>query len=344
MILKQISETLRKVLHLAQTPDPEWLQVYHPPKRSDTKNQFAIFLKPEITALQEGVKFAELLRCILDALQQWEVRLGAIRLLRSDYLARHQIMDQHYGVINKISKHGDHAISEQARTILKSKFCDEIEAGAEILGGHQFLARFPAFSAFALSTLSDNLEVTKLGAGTYCLRVTVAGEVFLVLNAFHPHQLENFTTGNKVIVVMEGFSFTPWADLRRKMIGATNPAFAFQASIRQSLLSRREEFCLSNVSQSANGIHLSAGPLEGMVELTRFFSDPDKKSFLELTKTSFGRLLREKGASQEFIDALATNPDLEVDGHIVSAFDLTEELDAEEAAAKLRSIRNAITA
>lgn len=344
MILRQISEVLLKVLHLAQTKDPEWLQVYHPPERGDTENQFAIFLKPEITAVQDGVKFADLLHCILGSLQQWKVRLGAIRLLRSDYLARHQIMDQHYGVINKISKHGDHAISEQARTILKSKFCDEIEAGAEILGGHQFLARFPAFSAFALSTLSDNVGVTKLGPGTYCLRVAVGREVFLVLNAFHPHQLESFTTGNRVIVVMEGISFTPWGDLRHKMIGATNPAFAFQGSIRHSLFSRSEEFCLSNVSQSANGIHLSAGPLEGMVELTRFFSDPDKKSFLEFSKTSFGRLLREKGASLEFIDALATNPNVEVDGHIVSAFDLTEEFNAEEAAVKLLSIKNAVTA
>ncbi|MGH8614544.1 MAG: hypothetical protein ACREYF_21600 [Gammaproteobacteria bacterium] len=343
MILKQISEVLRKVLHLTQTKDPEWLQVYHPPERRDTENQFAIFLKPEITALQDGVKLAELLHYVLDALQQWEVRLGAIRLLRSDYLARHQIMDQHYGVINKISKHGDHAISEKARTILKNKFCHEIDSGAEILGGHQFLARFPAFSAFTLSTLSDNVGVTKLGPGTYCLRVTVGGEVFLVLNAFHPQQLENFTTGNKVIVVMEGYSFTPWADLRHKMIGATNPAFAFQGSIRHSLLSRSEEFCLSNVSQSANGIHLSAGPLEGMVELTRFFSDPDKNSFLDLTKTSFGRLLREKEASLEFIDALATNPDIEVDSHIVSAFDLTEDLNAEEAAVKLLSVKNAVT-
>ncbi|MGH8647279.1 MAG: hypothetical protein ACREX4_23590, partial [Gammaproteobacteria bacterium] len=240
MILRQISEVLLKVLHLAQTKDPEWLQVYHPPERGDTENQFAIFLKPEITAVQDGVKFADLLHCILGSLQQWKVRLGAIRLLRSDYLARHQIMDQHYGVINKISKHGDHAISEKARTILKSKFLNEIDSGAEILGGHQFLARFPAFSAFALSTLSDNVGVTKLGPGTYCLRVAVGREVFLVLNAFHPHQLESFTTGNRVIVVMEGISFTPWGDLRHKMIGATNPAFAFQGSIRQSLLTRSE--------------------------------------------------------------------------------------------------------
>jgi hypothetical protein len=253
---------MRKVLHLGPTKNPEWLQAYQPSERSNAENQFAIFLKPEITALQDGVKFAELLHFILGTLQQWEVRLGAIRLLRSDYLARHEIMDQHYGVINKISKHGEHAISEKARTILRNKFCQEVDSGAEILGGHQFLARFPAFSAFALSTLSDNLGVTKLGPGTYCLRVIVGGEVFLVLNAFHPYQLENFTTGNKVIVVMEGSSFSSWADLRHKMVGATNPAFAFQGSIRHGLLSRSEEFCLQNVSQSANGIHLSAGPLE----------------------------------------------------------------------------------
>lgn len=338
MILKQIAEILRKVMHLHETPDAEWLRPYYSPQRSDTENQFVIFLKPELTALHDGVKFTEVLDCVLEALQQWEVQLGAIRLLRSDYLARHQIMDQHYGVINKLSKHGEHAISEKAKTSLRSMFADDLEAGAEILGGHQFLARFPSFSAFALATLSDNIGVKKLAAGTYCLRVVIGGERFLVLNAFHPHQLENFTTGNKLIVVMEGFSFTPWIDLRRKMIGATNPAFAFQGSIRHSLFGRSEEFGLLNVSQSANGIHLSAGPLEGMVELKRFFNDPDKRALLESDKTSFGRLLGKAGATQDLIEALSTNPDVQFDGHIVSAFDLTEELDAEPAAAKLLSV------
>jgi Nucleoside diphosphate kinase. len=336
LIVDQLSQILRNTLGLKErTPNPGWLKQYQPDTQDNSQNQFAIFLKPETTALQEGVKFEEILNCVLESLRKWKVQVGAIRILTPEYLVRHQIMDRHYGVINQISRHGYHAISERARALLNDNFADDLEPDAEILGGHQFLSRFPAFSAFALSTFSDNVEVKKLTGGTYCVRIKIDGRVFLVLNAFHPHQLERFTTGNKAIVVMEGRSSTPWIDLRREMIGATNPAYAFQGSIRHTLYSHREEFGLANVGQSANGIHLSAGPLEGMVELQRFLSNPDENVQLDFEKTSFGRLLLSKGASREAINSFAGNLNMQFEGHVISAFDLTEELDAEEAADRL---------
>jgi hypothetical protein len=119
LIVDQLSQILRNTLGLKErTPNPGWLKQYQPDTQDNSQNQFAIFLKPETTALQEGVKFEEILNCVLESLRKWKVQVGAIRILTPEYLVRHQIMDRHYGVINQISRHGYHAISERARALL----------------------------------------------------------------------------------------------------------------------------------------------------------------------------------------------------------------------------------
>jgi len=78
---------------------------------------------------------------------------------------------------------------------------------------------------------------------------------------------------------------------------------------------------------------MSAGPLEGLVELQRFFTDheasPQKLAFENF---AFGNLLLHSGTQPDRIVGLAQNPDLSRDGKNISAFDLTEEKDALEAA------------
>ena len=80
------------------------------------------------------------------------------------------------------------------------------------------------------------------------------------------------------------------------------------------MLARKDEFKLKEVTQGSNGVHLSAGPLEGMVELKRFFTDHESGETLELTDTLFGAQLAASGLSADGIASLATNPELEVDG------------------------------
>ena len=92
---------------------------------------------------------------------------------------------------------------------------------------------------------------------------------------------------------------------------------------------------LPDVSQGANGIHLSAGPLEGMVEVQRFFTDHEAGRDVALADTVFGRRLAGSGLAEEQVRELAGNPNLTTEGREVSAFDLTEEVDAVEAAGQL---------
>jgi len=334
-MIEEIYQTLTTMIGEKDgTPQSVWLRRYEPGKDS-SENQFVTFLKPEATAVQAGVDVKGILQIVFDALSRWNVEVGAVRLLNARYLEYYQIMDQHYGVINNISRHGFDAISATAREVLQKDFGSDLASGAEVLGGHQFLERFPAFSPFALATIADNLGSKKLAGGTYCLRLKVEGQIFLILNAFHPFQLEHFTAQGKVIVILETRSKTSWAILRQQLVGATIPANAAEGSIRRTLLNRHEELHMPDVSPGNNGVHLSAGPLEGMVELQRFCSEPEKGSQLDLRETCFGRLLLSKGLPQNLLTELAKNPTLEIDGRSISAFDLTEEMDSDPAAEKL---------
>src|SRR4051794_27520515 len=75
----------------------QWVRPYSGEGPSTT-NQFVVFLKPE--AFASGARVGDILKLLAGTLATFHVEVGAVRLLTADYLARHQIMDRHYGVIN----------------------------------------------------------------------------------------------------------------------------------------------------------------------------------------------------------------------------------------------------
>lgn len=320
-----------------QTGGQKWIAPYTPPTDSAT-NQFVLFLKPEVTCMEEGADMGGVLDIVFSALGRFDVTVGAVRILAGPYLKAHRIMDQHYGVINKISKGGREALSKVAEEKLSEMFGESIAAGAEVLGGHQFLDQSPEFSPLALSVLNDNIGTSRLAGGSYVMQIKVLGRPFLLLNPFHAYQLVPYTSAGRGIVVMEGLSRRPWKELRQNLAGATNPAKAAPGSIRNELLSAKNRLGLTDVDQGLNGIHLSAGPLEGMVELARFFADHEASQPIPVAQTAFGHQLAQRGVSAENILRLASNPEIPQDGKPVTVFDLTEEMDAGEAASLLASI------
>lgn len=337
-IIDQIESALVRILN-EEGENDQWI-TQRTEARAD-QHQFVLFLKPEITAVNSGVDLKRVLELVLSSLDRFDVTVGAIRLLGSRYLRLHDIMAKHYGVINKISRLGEEALSHDALTLLRKTYEDELAKGAVVIGGDQFLAQFESFSPWTLNVLTDNLGTKKLGGGTYCTRINVDGRVFLVLNPFHPYQLEYFTEPGKAIVIFEGLSNTRWETLRKQLTGATNPFQAEAGSIRRALLDQKQSLGVGDIDQGRNGVHLSAGPLEGMVEYQRFFSDY-RTGLLDLSTTSFGQLLLSKSIPREKVQALAENPQVTSDGKSVSVFDLTEETDAAPAASRLAEVTNQV--
>lgn len=306
----------------------------YPGAAPELMNEYCLFLKPELT--DEAARLPERLQVVLDALARTGQEVVATSVLSSDYLGRHEIMRRHYGIIDRISRGGQAALSEEARKKLKESFSEDIAAGALVLGGEQFLAQHAEFTAEKLAELFDSLPLNKVGSGAYAGRAKIGEQVVILLNGFQPAQLERFTAPGRGIVVFAVRTKTSWKTLRREFTGATNPTQAVAGSLRAEFLRRKDELDLKEVSTGLNAVHVSAGPVEGMVELARYFSDLDGTYRLDVTATTFGAGALRAGLGTERLSAAAANTVVTSAGRGGPVFDLTEELDANEAVALLR--------
>ena len=324
------SRILRAVSELTETKEAgeRWIRpIGH--ERLNAQNHCVVFLKPEVLAIHDGVRVEAILELVLSSLRAHGVKTGAVRALNGPYLGRHRIMEAHYGVINRVSRMGDAALSQPTRKKLIAE-CQDLQP--RILGAHQFLEKFPDVSAFALNMIADTLGTKKVASGKYYIVVEVSGERIVILNPFHPYQLLHFTPPGRTIVVFECWTNTSWHILRQQMTGATNPSQAAVGSIRRTLLDSQSEFGLREVRTATNGVHCSAGPLEAMVEYCRFFSDHANKASIKMGETPFGHTLGRHGLSEKEIAKLAKNPLLGKRGDATYAFNLTEEKNSEVAA------------
>lgn len=307
----------------------------HPPRG---QNHFVLFLKPELLAVRPAARLGPILDLVFDALRGYGVEIGAVRVLNGPYLARHRIMEAHYGVINRASRLGLAALSAATRARLETEH-PEVRA---VLGAHQLLERYPEISPFALNVIVDTVGSKKIAGGKYATVLNIEGEKVAVLNAFHPQQLLHYTRPGRALVVFECASDTDWKDLRHAMTGATNPANAAEGSIRRTLRENAHGLGLPEVTTATNGVHCSAGPLEAMLEYCRFFSDHGGEAVVRPSATPFGQLLRNHGLRQKEIAALAKNP-LVGEGKTADyVFNRTEEKNAGVAAELLaKAVREA---
>lgn len=284
-------------------------------------NEFVVFSKPELGRLN-GADLTAVWDLFADLLGRHGVTVHHSFILTGPELDARGAMQEHYGVINQISRLGRSALTEPAEEALQSAYGDAL-SDAVVLGGHQVLADYPEISPYALGILFANAAVTRLGPGTYGALVTIDGTAVIILNGFHPRQLSFFTADDAVCAFLHCSSPTGWEDLRSDLIGTTDPAKADGDSIRGRLFADPSAFGLATVSYNFNGVHMSAGPLEGLAELQRFFG-----SGTSHTDWSFGQALLAAGVTADRVSELVGNPTIEAAGERGTAFDLTEGLDA----------------
>jgi hypothetical protein len=302
---------------------------YTDKKRFDHPHEFLFFIKPEITQLIDQSRLAAVLDMTLDKISDFSLHIQDIRLLAASYLEKYDIMAQHYGVINSLSRQPLQFLSSEARSKFRESFNRDPEE-IMILGSLQFLQHFPACSPETLEKIWHNGHAVKLAGGTYCARVTYEGKNIYLINGFHPNQLIHFTAEGRCIISFTLTGNLDWSLARNQFIGKTNPADAETGSLRNELLTRKQSFGLDEVSASRNGFHLSAGPVEGLVELMRYCSDFAVDDLKKPGDFVFGKQLEANFTTEE-ISRICRNQLVEYKGNKISTFDLTEEKNGEEA-------------
>jgi nucleoside diphosphate kinase len=327
-----IVESVKK----AQNQSITFEEIYNNPTAKVGSNEFLFFIKPEILVKSDKIQLDKILELIGMKIEAFGFNIHNIKILSANYLDQYNIIAQHYGVINKISSNALANMSDGAKDKFKELTGKSINE-VKVLGGSEFIEQYPNFNAYSLDYLWQNVENKKLAGGTYFEPIKVDDEMIYVINGFHPRQLKHFTEAGRSILVMTLSSNISWTEARSNFIGATNPNNANKGSLRREFLDNKDILGLAEVSQGVNGVHLSAGPVEALIELKRYNSNfADNNQIKDFSDYSFGQTLKENFNGQ--FEDIVNNINVLVDGKSTSIFDITEEKNSDEAIAILNKL------
>ncbi len=295
----------------------------HSPGVLKMQNEALIFIKPHATN-PTAVNLIETF------LQDKAIELLDKGTLSSEEIDKKGIVDRHYFAIANaaaMNKPSQLKLSAQAIANFEDGFgvswSESCQQGI-VLNGVDLQAKMGNISGVDLNKMLSSVKQVKMAPGLYAAFLKKEG--IYGINGFYPALREVFTAaGNQVIWYHARFNpkEVSWATFRQNIIGATDPQKAVAGSLRSELYHRYDQFDLSNQpSMSENGVHASAGPLEGLRERQVWLG-------AQVEDDDLGKLLIEKGVDLEkFLD----NPIVTLKGSTGPVFDLTEDIDSEQVA------------
>lgn len=289
-------------------------------------NELVLFIKPELFMVGQQDAIRRSVALVFERLSAFDARVHGILVVGGKVLEEKEIMNRHYGYINRLSRQASSLLDADDRQKMASALGLPSLEGYPIYGGHEYLAHFPGETNTGLDELWFTKKSIKIRSGFYIQTYQKGGEKFILVNGFHPAQLFHFTDPTHRIVLFMVHSNTAWAALRNEMVGATFPEKAGPDSIRGRLYANPPAYGLASVGISNNGVHLSAGPFEGAYETSNFFG---KILNLDLKATPPLVLQRmvEAGIPLEKAMGALQNPALTLNGKATDLFSATEDLE-----------------
>jgi len=292
--------------------------------REGYQNEILFFFKPETFLIPRSLS-KRVIHLVQEKFDEYRVVVSGVAAIRGGFLARHGIMERHYGFINELSRNASRMIENGDLRLIKSALgIDRDEETPEILGGHEFLQRFPQYTPESLNDLWFAERSVRVRSGFYVRRCEVEGTAVVLINGFHPLQLLHYTHPKHKIVILLLHSNTAWKVLREEMVGDTYPDKAVKNSIRGLLYADETLRAQVEVSIANNFVHLSAGPFEALSEIHNFLNSLTTFSVKE---TNVGRVLLAQGLSEAVIWRALRNPVVKTEKGEESLFTVTENLD-----------------
>lgn len=333
------TEMIKRVSHyisLAQEGKVDYEEIFTIPEKEILRHEFLFFVKPEITLKSDEIDIEAILDMMFDKIFEHYFQITDIRILSAQYLKEFNIIAQHYGVINSLSSNAKEHISSQAEEKFEDVYGNS-PSSVKLLGGTEFLQHYSGYNPLTLDRLWQKSHPEKLAPGTYCAVITVNGEKIYLINGFHPQQLAHYTDQARSVVAFTLAGDIDWHHARTEFIGITDPAKAKSGSLRNILYTKKDTYGLKKVSSGDNGFHLSAGPVEGLVELIRYNSNHITGDVKKICDFKFGKILPEYFKPKQ-IKSILQNKTVDYNNIQISIFDLTEEKNNEEALQLLRTI------
>lgn len=286
------------------------------------QNELVLFMKPELFMVSDSASIRNSAELVLEKMAEYQVKIHGTALVGGKFLADQGIMDRHYGFINKMSKNASKIVSAEDRAKITALLGLASLDGIDLLGGHEYLRKYPGDSIEQLDRLWFTKKSMKVQSGFYIQLYENHGDRFVLINGFHPGQLNHFTHPDHRIALFLVHANTAWKVLRGDMVGNTYPEKAAPTSMRGAIYGDPAHYGLARVDISTNGVHLSAGPYEGVFEILNFFG-----SIAEQPLPLLVHRLVEKGLPAEIAIKTAANPPVVSNGKATDLFSATEDFD-----------------
>ncbi len=294
------------------------------------QNELVLFMKPEVQMVSDPAFIRQSAQFILEKLAEYQAEVHGIAIVGGQFLSDHGIMDRHYGYINYLSKQASKVLAADDLAKIAAAFGLASSAGIPLYGGHEWLAAHPNATIPDLDGYWFSKKAIKIRSGFYIQMYEKDGMPFILVNGFHPSQLNHFTAPDHRIVLMLLHSNTPWQSLRNDLIGNTFPEKAAPSSIRGAFFANPAQYGLTKVEISQNGVHLSAGPVEGAFEVLNFFGSLYQGAAEKPLPLLIRRLMA-AGLSAAAADQVRANPPVIVGEKHTDLFSATEDMDTDAA-------------
>ncbi|MEU8685622.1 hypothetical protein [Streptomyces sp. NPDC048611] len=296
-----------------------------------TGSHFAVVVKPEV--MTPGFA-AEALAQAVRVLGEGGVDVRRCAVLPAgDFAARGYLL-LHYPRLHRVAADGAEALCSAARRELGSLLAVTAaarSAAPRVLGAYEAMTREPDLPPAVLETRCRGAGIHKLGSGSYASVTEPDGHpVTVVLNGFLPALAAGYGTPGSLVGLLECHSHREIAALRGALLGALDPAGADPVSLRGALGTAARERGIA-LGEGRNAVHLSAGHLEGMFQVWRYFTALDGNG---VETTAFGRSLAGLGVPPAWVAELAADHNLSEDsGETLSSHGATENLGRDAALA-----------
>lgn len=303
---------------------------------SKQRNSAVVFIKPHAYTKLFCVAAEEFLSQNIPGLS-----IDRVQDVDAHLVEARSLLDRHYGVIAHYATMSDPTTVEVSNGGILA-FEDtfgvrwrDVVASGRLWSATSALQLLGHISPEALYEMW-NAEPTKvkLTSGAYVCHLPLEGGGAYILNGFYPMIKKVFTEPGRYThcwSISWPESSLSWKSFREDVIGCTNPAKAKPTSLRGMLYSQWRALEVDAAPDTTlNGIHASAGPIEGMVERHLWFGIPYEQDVLTQ------QVIR-SGFSPSTLLRWAGNPEVEVDlSSKQRVFDALENKETSEVVALMR--------
>lgn len=300
-------------------------------KNSDKENELLFFLKPEFFYFESINHTEPILDLIFKKIDQFKIDINGVVILKGKFLKDSNIIEKHYGFINKMSVNGSKIIKksdkEKIKTLLRLGSLDDYK----ILGGHEAMQFYQHLDENALQNLWYFGDATRIGEGFYVQAHRINNDDVILINGFHPSQIKHYTGSESKIVLFLLNTDTDWKIIRNDFVGDTYPEKANKGSVRAALFKNAEKFRIKKINVANNFVHASSGPFDALFEICNFVGNIEGINYCRYNTNIYYIMTQKYDLSDDDYERCLSNPKARVDDIQTDLYTLTKNKNTHEA-------------